>query len=98
MREIKLSLTVEDVNHILQGLGDQPYAKVYTLVGKIQQQAAEQIQSENQNESQNQGSALNSPAHNSADAPAVEQIHAEASNDVPVEAVAMPDKAAFAGR
>ncbi len=43
MQEIKLSLEVEDVNLILEGLGNLPFAKVYTLVGKIQEQASQQI-------------------------------------------------------
>ncbi len=45
MQEIKLSLAIEDVNLILEGLGNLPFAKVYALVGKVQEQAAEQIKS-----------------------------------------------------
>lgn len=45
MQEIKLSLPVEDMNLILEGLGNLPFAKVFTLVGKIQEQASEQIKS-----------------------------------------------------
>ena len=43
MQEIKLSLAIDDVNMILEGLGTLPFAKVYALVGKIQEQASEQI-------------------------------------------------------
>jgi len=43
MQEINLRLAVEDVNVILEGVGNLPFARVYTLVGKIQQQAAEQM-------------------------------------------------------
>lgn len=44
MQEIKLSLVIEEVNLILEGLGNLPFAKVYALVGKIQEQAARQIE------------------------------------------------------
>ena len=43
MQEINLRLAVEDVNVILEGVGNLPFAKVYTLVGKIQEQAAQQM-------------------------------------------------------
>lgn len=43
MQEIKLKLTVEEINLIMEGLGNLPFAKVFTLVGKVQEQAAEQI-------------------------------------------------------
>lgn len=47
MQDIELTLTVGDVNLILEGLGNLPFAKVYALVGKIQEQAAPQIASAN---------------------------------------------------
>lgn len=40
---MKLELTVEEINLILQALGNAPYAQVFELVGKIQQQAQAQI-------------------------------------------------------
>jgi hypothetical protein len=43
MQEIELKLTVEETNVILEGLGNLPFARVYTLVTKIQSQAGEQI-------------------------------------------------------
>jgi hypothetical protein len=43
MQDINLTLHIDDVNVILEGLGNLPFAKVYVLVGKIQEQAAEQI-------------------------------------------------------
>ena len=43
MQEINLRLAVEDINVILEGVGTLPFAKVYMLVGKIQEQAAEQL-------------------------------------------------------
>ena len=45
MNEIKLSLAIEDVNLVLEALGGLPFARVYALVGRIQEQAARQIQS-----------------------------------------------------
>jgi hypothetical protein len=43
MQEIKLSLAIDDVNIVLEGLGNLPFAKVYALVAKIQEQASEQV-------------------------------------------------------
>ena len=45
MQDIKINLTIDDVNLILEGLGNLPFAKVFTLVGKIQEQAAPQLES-----------------------------------------------------
>jgi hypothetical protein len=47
MQEINLRLAVEEVNVILEGVGNLPFARVYTLVGKIQQQAAQQMRAGN---------------------------------------------------
>ena len=46
MQEINLKLGVDDVNVILEGVGDLPFAKVYVLVGKIQEQAAQQLRAD----------------------------------------------------
>jgi hypothetical protein len=43
MREIDLRVSVDEVNLILEALGDLPFVKVYALIGKIQQQANQQI-------------------------------------------------------
>lgn len=43
MQEIQINLTLPEVNQILEALGQKPYAEVYQLVGKIQQQAEAQI-------------------------------------------------------
>lgn len=45
MQEIKLKLTIEDANLVLEGLGSLPYAKVFNTVATIQQQAQAQIKS-----------------------------------------------------
>ncbi len=43
MNEIRLTLTLDEVNQILEGLGNRPYAEVFKLVAKIQQQAGAQL-------------------------------------------------------
>lgn len=43
MSDIVLKVTVEEANSILEGLGQQPFAKVYALIAKIQQQAKAQL-------------------------------------------------------
>jgi hypothetical protein len=40
---LQLTLAVADINQILEALGEQPYARVYQLIGRIQQQAATQL-------------------------------------------------------
>jgi len=44
MQDIQLRLTIDELNLILEGVGNLPFARVYSLVGKIQAQAAEQLQ------------------------------------------------------
>ena len=39
---IKLDLTINDVNTILQSLGDQPFKNVAQVISKIQQQGGPQ--------------------------------------------------------
>ena len=52
MREIELRLTVDEVNLVLEALGQMPFARVYPLVGKLQEQAGRQVgNGENQPES-----------------------------------------------
>ena len=45
MKELTLELEIDDVNLILEGLGNLPFARVFTLVRKIQEQAAPQLES-----------------------------------------------------
>jgi hypothetical protein len=40
---ITLQLTTDEINLILESLGQQPFVKVYALIGKIQNQAAAQL-------------------------------------------------------
>ncbi|MEM7655894.1 MAG: hypothetical protein AAF399_07185 [Bacteroidota bacterium] len=44
METIELTLTLEEANLILEALGDMPFKEVFELIGKIQQQASEQLQ------------------------------------------------------
>lgn len=46
MSPIQLNLTLEETNTVLEALGQMPYARVYLLVQKIQQQATEHLQEE----------------------------------------------------
>lgn len=41
---IKLDLEVQEINCVLQGLCQMPYAQVNALIAKIQQQAQPQIE------------------------------------------------------
>jgi hypothetical protein len=43
MNTITLTLTIDETNLVLDGLGRMPFAKVYAVVGKIQQQAKAQV-------------------------------------------------------
>jgi hypothetical protein len=56
MQDIQLRLTIDELNLILEGVGNLPFARVYSLVGKIQAQAAEQLQA-----AQTGGSGLAAP-------------------------------------
>jgi hypothetical protein len=44
MNTIKLELNIDEVNVILEALGQLPFARVYTLIGRIQEQAHAQLQ------------------------------------------------------
>lgn len=40
---IKLELTLDEVNYVLNNLADKPYREVFELVGKIKGQAEPQV-------------------------------------------------------
>lgn len=42
-KTLQLELTIEEVNHILDALGNQPFKSVFQLINKIQNQAAKQL-------------------------------------------------------
>jgi hypothetical protein len=43
---LQLELSLDDVNLILESLGALPFARVYGLIGRIQEQARAQLASE----------------------------------------------------
>ena len=45
--EITLRLKPDEINTILEGIGNLPFIKVYALIGKIQGQASAQLGGEN---------------------------------------------------
>lgn len=49
---IKLELTVEDINLILESLGALPFARVYSVIGRIQAQARAQLPASEQEPSE----------------------------------------------
>lgn len=53
MKEINLTLTIDEVNQILEGLGAQPFSKVFLLIGKIQAAAAAQLNGQAEEPEQN---------------------------------------------
>jgi len=44
--EIKLSLTLEELNAVMQALGNMPYAQIAPLVEKVRAQAVPQVQAQ----------------------------------------------------
>lgn len=49
MEKLNLKFSVDELNLILESLGNMPFAKVHQLIGNIQQQASEQLQPQNGN-------------------------------------------------
>lgn len=45
-KKIHLDLNLDETNLILEALGQQPFARVYALIGRIQEQAREQLNTE----------------------------------------------------
>lgn len=43
MNTIKLEFTIEETNLILEALGQMPFARVYTIIGRIQEIARKQL-------------------------------------------------------
>jgi hypothetical protein len=48
MKEFNLQITLDEANLILEALGNLPFVKVYALIGKIQEQAGQQLNPEDQ--------------------------------------------------
>lgn len=43
MKEITFTLTIDEANLILEGVGSLPFSRVYQLVAKLQKQAGSQL-------------------------------------------------------
>ena len=43
MKDVTFTVTIDEANLILEGVGLLPFAKVYLLVGKLQEQAKQQL-------------------------------------------------------
>ena len=41
--KIQIDLSIEEINTVLTGLGNLPYANVYELIGKIREQTETQL-------------------------------------------------------
>ncbi len=52
MKEIHLKLTVDEVNLIFEILGQQPFTKVFELIGKINEQADHQLSTDGHTDSE----------------------------------------------
>jgi len=48
MKELVFKVSLDETNLILEGLGHLPFARVYALVEKFQQQASEQLKGASQ--------------------------------------------------
>ncbi len=46
MKEINLNVNVDEVNLVLEALGNMPFVRVFSLIGKIQKQSSQQINGE----------------------------------------------------
>ena len=44
MEQISINLTLEEINQILESLGQHPYVEVFQLISKIKVQAEAQVQ------------------------------------------------------
>ncbi len=42
-KQIELHLTIDEVNTVLEAMGQLPFVRVYAVIEKIQQQAAQQL-------------------------------------------------------
>jgi hypothetical protein len=46
-KEIQISLSFDEVNLVLKALGSLPFSQVFELIGKIHDQANEQVRNNN---------------------------------------------------
>jgi hypothetical protein len=57
MKELNFKITIDEANLIFKALGRMPFSEVYSLIGKMNAQANEQLAPQN-------GNALNGFANN----------------------------------
>ena len=50
MEQITINLTLEELNKILESLGERPYVEVFQLINKIPAQAVAQLQAKKMRE------------------------------------------------
>ena len=55
MEQISINLTIEEINKILESLGQRPYVEVFQLINKIQAQAQAQVQANKMREQELNG-------------------------------------------
>ncbi len=53
MTQVKLDLTLDETNLVLEALGNLPFVQVHQLIGKIHEQASSQVMPDNNKESGN---------------------------------------------
>lgn len=46
-KELTLTLSIDEINTVLEALGEMPFSKVFQLIDKVQRQAAQQLQPAN---------------------------------------------------
>ena len=46
MKDISLTLTIDETNLVLEALGNLPFTRVFAVIGKIQEQARQQLHDE----------------------------------------------------
>ena len=59
MKDINLQITVDEANLLMEALGNLPFVKVYVLIGKLQEQAGHQL---NTNGKQDEAAKAEDPA------------------------------------
>ncbi len=59
MAKVKLELELEEVNLILKSLGNLPFKEVFELIGKINQQANQQLKDDPHSKGDEASSKIN---------------------------------------
>ena len=59
MEQISINLTLEEVNKILESLGQLPYTEVFQLIHKIKAQAEAQVQANEMRQQEHSPAVMN---------------------------------------